>query len=215
MSLGEILTTIVCLLAFVGYVCCLARGLWITIAVTLGLGIYVARSFAFSLEHWLYWGGAAGLFIAALLVLRVLPNTTAARGLSTSQPGVHGDVVIDGTNVLYWGGDPDIQTLRAVVDQLLAKGLRPFVFLDASSRHHLGDTSLNEKGFAKALGLARSHVTVCPAKTEADEFILAFAKKRGLPVVSNDRFGDRAKQAKGLKMIKGVVAGGKPMLQGF
>ena len=215
MSLVEILTTIVGLLAFVGYVCCLARGLWITIAVTLGLGIYAARDFAFSPEHWIYWGGAGGLFVAALLVLRFLPNAPAERGPSKAKPRVRGDIVIDGTNVLYWDGDPDIRTLRDVVDQLMAKGLHPFVFLDASTRHHLGDTSLSEKGFAKALGLPHSHVIVCPAKTEADEFILEFAKERGLPIVSNDRFGDRAKQAKGLKLIKGVVAGGKPMLQGF
>lgn len=89
------------------------------------------------------------------------------------------------------------------------------MFLDASTRHHLGDKSLNETGFAKALGLTRNQVMVCPAQTEADAFLLKFAKENGFPVVSNDRFGDRAALAKGLKLVKGVMAGGKPVLQGL
>lgn len=124
-------------------------------------------------------------------------------------------VVIDGTNVMYWDGQADLHTLRVVVDKLQSKNLSPHVFLDASSRHHLGDKSLDQYSFAAALGLAPNQVTVCPAQTEADAFLLRFAKENNIPVVSNDRFGDRASLAKGLKLVKGVIAGGKPVLQGL
>lgn len=124
-------------------------------------------------------------------------------------------VVIDGTNVMYWDGQADLHTLRVVVDKLQSKNLSPHVFLDASSRHHLGDKSLDQHSFAAALGLAPNQVTVCPAQTEADAFLLRFAKENNIPVVSNDRFGDRASLAKGLKLVKGVIAGGKPVLQGL
>ena len=55
---------------------------------------------------------------------------------------------------------------------------------------------------------------VCPARTEADSFILEFAQAQKLPIVSNDRFADRAALAEGLKLIKGGVAGGNLMLHG-
>ncbi|MCX7558120.1 hypothetical protein OS190_00975 [Sulfitobacter sp. F26204] len=210
----EILTSVVCVMAFVGYVACLSHLLWLTIAATAGLGFYLSRYVPFTPESLIYWGGAAGLLLAALLCLWFLPAKTPPAGKprrQTKEP----QVVIDGTNVMYWDGEADLGTLRAVVDLIKAKGLTPFVFLDASSRHHLGDTSLDEKGFSKALGLRRDSVMVCPARTEADAFILKFAREKSLPVVSNDRFGDRAQQAKGLKLIKGGIAGGKPILHGI
>jgi hypothetical protein len=130
--------------------------------------------------------------------------------------GVKKEIVIDGTNVMYWDGDgAQISTLRIVVDYLKQKGHAPIVFLDASSRHHLGDKSLNERGFASALGLPKNKVVVCPAKTEADVFILKFAKQQGLPILSNDRFGDRKTQAKDLRIIKGVFIAGRPILDGL
>ena len=210
----EILTPVICLLAFIGYVACLSRLFWVTVTLTAGLGFYISRSFPFAPETLVYWGAGGGLILTAILALRFLPKPTEPkqkRQRKSKEP----QVVIDGTNVMYWDGEADLGTLRAVVDQLKAKGLVPFVFLDASSRHHLGDKSLDEKGFAKALGLMRDCVMVCPARTEADAFILKFAREKGLPVVSNDRFGDRAQQAKGLKLIKGGIAGGRPMLHGI
>ncbi|KIN75395.1 RNase Zc3h12a domain containing protein [Sulfitobacter noctilucae] len=218
MSPEFILTATVLVLAFIGYVWCLSRGLWLTIALSAALAFQMSRSMPMNAGTLTYWGAAFGVFVTALVVKSLLPVRSAPSiGSADPEPSRKGqqEIVIDGTNVMYWDGEADLRTLRSVVDTLRARKLAPYVFLDASSRHHLGDTSLDKKGFASALGLPRNRVMVCPAKTEADAFILKFAQERQLPVVSNDRFGDRAAQAKGLKLIKGVIAGGKPVLHGF
>lgn len=217
----ENLTPIILVLSFVGLVHCLSRFLWVTLAATVALGAYFSRGYPLEGAHLFYWGVAGGIVFTAWLAAMALrrTETQAIRAPSGKKqvqkpsqdlPGV----VIDGTNVMYWDGEADLRTLRVVVDKLRAKQLTPFVFLDASSRHHLRDKSLDQSGFARALGLERKQVTVCPAQTEADAFILKFAKDNSMPVVSNDRFGDRAAQVKGVKLIKGVIAGGKPVLQG-
>ena len=259
----ETLTAFVLLLAFVGYVWCLTRLLWITLAVTGGLAYYFSRNFPIEAANIIYWGMAAGVFVAAVLVMLFVPgqvhapksNAKPHKKRSSSRPKRkkapqarprsrkqttasapkrkpvpqatvvpskrttprtdQREIVIDGTNVMYWDGEADLRTLRSVVDKLVGKNMLPYVFLDASSRHHLGDTSLNTGSFAKALGLAQGQVTVCPTETDADAFILRFAKEHSLPVVSNDRFGDRTAQAKGLKLIKGVIARGKPIFHGL
>lgn len=223
----EILTPVVLLLAFIGYVWCLSRYLWVTVALTAALAFYISRSLPWEPAHLIYWAVAGGVFVTALLAVSFLPQgatksqraqgpvtPSRPRPKSTRKDDLPG-VVVDGTNVIYWDGEADLRTLRRVVDHLRAKNLMPHVFLDASTRHHLGDKSLDAAGFAEALGLARDRVVVCPAQTEADAFLLKFAKDHNLPVVSNDRFGDRAVQAKGLKLVKGVMAGGKPVLQGL
>jgi len=126
------------------------------------------------------------------------------------------EIVIDGTNVMYWDDNaPALSTLRSTVTYLKKRDYLPFVFLDASSRHHLGDRSLDAAGFAHALALHPSRVVVCPAGTEADVFILKFAREHDLPVLSNDRFGDRKQQVRGIKLVKGVFANGKPILDGL
>lgn len=214
----DILMPVVLILAFVGYLACLSRLFWVTVALSAGLALYVSRSFPLEPANLVYWASALALFGTALLCLRLMPGkgvtapvTAPARAKGKPQR----EVVIDGTNVMYWDGDADLTTLQAVVAYLMGKGVHPFVFLDASSRHHLNDKTLTKAHFAKALGLPKDRVTVCPAQTEADSFILKFAREQGLPVVSNDRFGDRAQQAKGLKLIKGVMANGRPVLQGL
>ncbi len=211
-----VLTASVLLLAFVGYVGCLSRIYWVTVLATGAVGFYAARSVPPDTDNAIVWATAGVAFLAALMVVRVLPKTAQPRQKPPQgKRGKSKDIVIDGTNVIYWDGDADLDTLRVVVRHLMEKGFAPIVFLDASTRHHLKEPSLDARGFARILGLRRDRVMVCPAQTEADAFILKFAKAEGLPIVSNDRFGDRAQQAKGLKLVKGVLARGKPILQGL
>ncbi|NNK15354.1 MAG: hypothetical protein HKP51_00455 [Sulfitobacter sp.] len=214
----DILTPIILLLAFVGYIACFVRMFWLTLAGTAALVTVISRDLGFETENLVYWGAGISVVLAAVLAAAFLRETQSAETTPTKSgksKKSNAEVVIDGTNVMYWDGDADLRTLRSVVDQLRSKGKYPFVFLDASSRHHLKDPSLDERGFAKALGLKRNRIMVCPARTEADAFILKYAREHRLPVVSNDRFGDRAQQAKGLKLIKGGIAGGKPILEGL
>ena len=219
MPAEHILFPVVMALAMIGYVSCLSRALWLTLAVTAGLAWIVAQSAPPEPETAPYWVAAA-LMVAVALVLRAVlanrVNSAASPRPKAERKAASGrDVVIDGTNVMYWDGEADLLTLKSVIDHLKEKGWGVFVFLDASSRHHLGDRSLDQNGFAKALGVSSKRIMVCPAQTEADAFILKFAREQGLAVVSNDRFGDRADQAKGLKLVKGVIANGRPVLQGL
>ncbi|KIN63015.1 RNase Zc3h12a domain containing protein [Sulfitobacter noctilucicola] len=216
MTPTDILTPIVLILAFVGFVWCLRVYLWVTIALTAVLAIFFAQQFSLDVITPFHWAGFAIVVIFALGAVSFLPERRVKAVKPGNKSGGKGrEVVIDGTNVMYWDGEADLNTLKSVVDFFLSRNTIPIVFLDASSRHHLGDKSLNEKGFAKALGLTRDRVMVCPAQTEADAFILKFAKEEGLPIVSNDRFGDRAQQAKGIKLIKGLFVRGKPILEGL
>ena len=125
-------------------------------------------------------------------------------------------IAIDGTNVLFWRDEvAQLQTLRVVVDHLRYQGIDPVIFLDASSRHHIGDKSLDEQKFARALGVPQKRVMVCPARTEADAFILQYAGEHKLPVVSNDRFRDRPREARNIRLIRGRFNGDRPILKGL
>lgn len=205
-------------LAFVGYFACLARFGLITLILTALFGAYLSQFYPLTGVYQPYWIGATLFVLILALGARLGKTRTSAQDRSAPQ-GPQPDskeIVIDGTNVLYWDGEQaELSTLCMVVDDLRRHSYAPFVFLDASSRHHLNDTSMTEKSFAKALGLPQSRVRVCPAKTEADAFILKFAREQSLPVVSNDRFGDRHEQTRGLKLVKGIIARGKPIFEGL
>lgn len=217
MSVDEIVTAVVLLMSAVGYVFLLARFLLPMILATGAFAALVAQDYPMDQAHMPVWvGGVLGFLLALVASRFILPRPTTANPPSKKTTKDSGkDVVVDGTNVMYWPGDADLDALRSVVDYLRGKDFMPYVFLDASSRHHLKDRSLDEKGFARALALPRNRVMVCPAGTEADAFILQFAREQALPIVSNDRFSDRAGQVKGIKLIKGVFARGRPILHGL
>ncbi len=203
-------------LALIGYVTCLTSFYWLTLILTAAVAAYLSAKIPMDAQTIPYWG-AAGLAVGIAFVIASLikPKSDATpKVVPVNQPGKR--IVIDGTNVMYWDDETaQIETLRSVVEYLKQREFAPIVFLDASSRHHLKDTSLTEKGFARALGLSQKQVMVCPAGTEADVFILKFAKQEELPILSNDRFGDRAALVKGIKIVKGVITAGRPILDGL
>lgn len=219
MTTYDLLTNIVLALAFLGYVASLARARWITLGLTAALAAYIWQSDPATSATAHIWLISGVLVLLALWFAQMFRGLQPASKPTPSNPkrskSTAPNVVVDGTNVIYWDGDPDLATLRAVVDALHARSLSPVVFFDASTRHHLKDTSLNTKGFARALGLNPDQINICPAGTEADAFLIKYARDAGVPIVSNDRFGDRAQQVKGIKRIKGVIAGGKPIFEGL
>lgn len=215
----HVITAVILTLALIGYVACLLRFYWASIALTVVAVGYVAANVPMDAPNLLYWG-AVGLMIAVAYTIASIIKSRQARKRpapkATSAEYAGRRIVVDGTNVMYWDGETaQLDTLRCVVDYLVQRDIAPIVFLDASSRHHLKDKSLTEKGFARALGLPQKQVMVCPAGTEADVFILKFAKQEALPILSNDRFGDRSKLAKGIKIVKGVVTAERPILVGL
>lgn len=215
MTLLDLAIPVISGLAFVGYVTCLLQFGWLTGACTLGFATLAYLLHPLDGDTQIYWGMAgAGLILALGSTWVFRPSPIAETAPERDKGGAQ--IVIDGTNVLYWDGDgAQMVTLRIVIDALKKKGRTPVVLLDASSRHHLGDKGLDESGFAKALGIPTSQVMVCPARTEADAFILQYARAEGLPIVSNDMFRDRAAQTKGLKLVKGVIVKGRPVFDGL
>lgn len=214
-----ILTPVVVLLAFLGYVWLLSCRFWIAIILTLTLCYMLWTSVPYDPEQLIYWGVGTGIFAAALLAMSLLPKRDSyvieVRKVKAPRIKPSTDIIVDGTNVIFWDGQPNLTSLRLVVDYLQTKGFMPYVFLDGSSRYLVRDALLDEEGYAKALGLKKERVMLCPDRTQSDAFITAFARDHDLAVITNDQLDTRARGAGNLKLIKGVLADGHPVLQGI
>jgi hypothetical protein len=96
-------------------------------------------------------------------------------------------VIVDGSNVAHSseGDKALLENIRAVRDKLIEEGYQPVVLVDAALRHQIDD----ERGF-EAL-VESGTIKQAPAGTDADYFILSFARELDANIVSNDRFKDR------------------------
>ena len=106
----------------------------------------------------------------------------------TEQPG--GKVaIIDGSNVAHFGeGDEgSLDNIRVVREKMVEEGYDPVVVVDAALRHQIDDS----RGYEQMV--EDGTIKQAPAGTDADYFILSFAREFDASVVSNDRFKDRAK----------------------
>ncbi len=100
-------------------------------------------------------------------------------------------VVLDGSNVMYWGeGIPRLDPVLEVVEVLKAGGYQPGVMFDANAGHLLAKRYMDDAEFAKILGLRRDAVVVVPNGTPADPVILQAARDLNAAIVTNDRFRD-------------------------
>ena len=99
-------------------------------------------------------------------------------------------VLVDGSNVAHSieGEPPHVAKLIAIREKLREEGLEPIIVADAALRHQIDDPQRYEKMIDDGM------VRQAPAGTDADYFILSFARELNASVVSNDRFRDRIKQ---------------------
>lgn len=136
--------------------------------------------------------------VAAILLLRCKrPAAPAQRW-----------VVVDGSNVLYWGGaGPDLAVLQAVVADLQARGLTPAIWFDANVGYLIGNRYQGPVDMAQRLGLPHRQVFVAPKGTPADPLLLEGAKALDARVVSNDRYRDWTGQHP-IVLEPGRLAGG-------
>jgi hypothetical protein len=97
--------------------------------------------------------------------------------------------IIDGSNVAHSteGDEARLENILLVRDELLQDGYKPVIVVDAALRHQID----NHKLFEKLVEDGDIHQA--PAGTDADYFILSFARELNAFVVSNDRFRDRQK----------------------
>ena len=99
-------------------------------------------------------------------------------------------VLVDGSNVAHSteGAKPMVGNLLAVRDKLKKEGFDPIIMADAALRHQIDDPKVYEDM------IESGSVRQAPAGTDADYFILTFARELDADIVSNDRFRDRIKQ---------------------
>jgi hypothetical protein len=95
--------------------------------------------------------------------------------------------IIDGANVAHAsvGDHARLENISLVREKMKEEGYEPIVVVDAALRHRVDD----RPGYERMVedGTLRQ----APAGTDADYFILAFARELDAVVVSNDRFRDR------------------------
>jgi hypothetical protein len=97
-------------------------------------------------------------------------------------------VLVDGSNVAHSSeGEPLLGNILVVCGKLREEGYEPVVVVDAALRHQIDDRAAYERL------VDDGSIRQAPAGTDADYFILSFARELGASIVSNDRFRDRQK----------------------
>jgi hypothetical protein len=96
-------------------------------------------------------------------------------------------VLIDGSNVAHSseGDKPRLANILLIEEKLREEGMEPVIVADAALRHQIDDRGRYEKL------VDEGKIKQAPAGTDADYFILSFARELGASVVSNDRYRDR------------------------
>jgi hypothetical protein len=95
--------------------------------------------------------------------------------------------IVDGSNVAHSteGEQPRLENIELVMEKLREEGYAPVVVADAALRHQI------DRGRDYEQLVDDGVIRQAPAGTDADYFILAFARELQADVVSNDRFKDR------------------------
>jgi hypothetical protein len=99
-------------------------------------------------------------------------------------------VLVDGSNVAHFteGDGPRLQNILLVMEKLRSEGLQPLIVADAALRHQIDDKAQYERLIESGV------VHQAPAGTDADFFILSFAREKDARVLTNDRFRNVARE---------------------
>lgn len=166
-------------------------------------------------------GGMPGAFANVGKIVSQVYEGEAEELMGESAPDarpITGAVYIDGTNVMHWDSKRSgitLDNLLAITEELERDGVRYQVLFDASTKYKLYDAG--RAAFEELLDLHPQEFHQVPARTRADEFLLALAD--GDPasrIMSNDTFrqyagrypwvNDRA------RFIRGMVVGDRVFL---
>lgn len=144
------------------------------------------------------WLGQSVFFVFGLLCLGYVLRFRAWLGRKPAAPAlpvIEGKlVIVDGSNVMHWGGDPSMLVLVRVLHELRSRGFAPLVYFDANVGYKLFGRHIDSWDLARQLDLHPTQVTLAPSGTTADEVLLEQAVADGLRVVTNDRFLDWKQQ---------------------
>ena len=120
-------------------------------------------------------------------------------------------VLVDGSNVAHSseGEHPELANIVAVCGKLREEGYEPVVVVDAALRHQIDD----RVGYERLV--VDGTIRQAPAGTDADYFILSFARELDASIVSNDRFRDRQKAfpEAAKRLIRYMVVKGEVVLE--
>jgi hypothetical protein len=107
--------------------------------------------------------------------------------MSEKQGSESNVAIVDGSNVAHngEGGEARLLNIRLVCQKLQEQGYEPIVVVDAALRHQIDERDTYETM------VDDGRIRQAPAGTDADYFILSFARELDASVVSNDRFKDR------------------------
>jgi hypothetical protein len=120
-------------------------------------------------------------------------------------------VIVDASNVAHSTEKetPRLANVRLVRDYLTEEGLTPILVADAALRHQIDDADGYET-LVKA-----GEIQQAPAGTDADYFILSFARELNASVLSNDRFKDRIAKFPEVRnrIIRYMIVAGEVVLE--
>jgi hypothetical protein len=120
-------------------------------------------------------------------------------------------VLVDGSNVAHSseGDQALLSNITAVCDKLREEGYEPLVLVDAALRHQIDQRAEYEHL------VDQGEIRQAPAGTDADYFILSFARELDASIVSNDRFRDRQKSFPEAtkRLIRYMVVKGEVVLE--
>ena len=119
--------------------------------------------------------------------IRVTDRMRGADGRVAANRAPPTKAIVDGSNVAHAteGERPRLRNIILVRDKLREEGLEPILVVDAALRHRIDDSAGLERLVDQGV------VNQAPAGTDADYFILSFARELDAAIVSNDRFKDR------------------------
>jgi hypothetical protein len=120
-------------------------------------------------------------------------------------------VIVDGSNVAHAteGEKPRLRNIQLMQEKLREDGLEPVVVADAALRHQIDD----ERQYEQLVD--RGVIKQAPAGTDADYFILNFARELDASIVSNYRFKDSLGNFPELKrrLIRFMIVHGEVVLE--
>lgn len=120
-------------------------------------------------------------------------------------------VLVDASNVAHAteGGEARLENIMLVVNKLREEGFEPLVMADAALRHQIDQKGPYEKLIDSGL------VHQAPAGTDADYFILSFAREMNARILTNDRFRDRAQEfaKERERIIRFMIVDGEVVLE--
>ena len=120
-------------------------------------------------------------------------------------------MIVDASNVAHSTEKtaPRLTNVRLVRDRLTTDGMTPILVADAALRHQIDDAEGYE-ALVKA-----GEIQQAPAGTDADYFILSFARELDAAVLSNDRFKDRIASFPEVKdrIIRYMIVAGEVVLE--